>query len=88
MVRLEADIDCGMLHQVTIALNEAESARHEVPYALIQHLVQAPAALDALHKSLAADAGMNYILRLHNATLQLEKPLQRNCSARALMAIL
>ncbi len=41
-----------MVWQVTNALSEAESARHEVPYAFIQHLLQAPAALEALHSSL------------------------------------
>lgn len=43
--------------QVTNALNEAESARHEVPYAFIQHLLQAPAALEALHTSLNPASG-------------------------------
>lgn len=47
----------GVMWQVTNALNEAESARHEVPYAFIQHLLQAPAALEALHSSLNSVSG-------------------------------
>lgn len=43
-----------MVWQVTNALNEAESARHKIPYAFIQHLLQAPAALEGLHSSLKA----------------------------------
>ena len=44
--------------QVTNALNEADSARHEVPYAFIQHLLHAPAALEALHSGLKPGSGM------------------------------
>ena len=56
---------CGVAWQVTRALNEAETARHEVPYAFIQHLVHAPAALQALHSSLKAATGIS--------------PLAQNC---------
>ncbi len=40
-------------------MNEAESARHEVPYAFIKHLIQAPPALKALHSTLTQGSGMN-----------------------------
>ena len=48
----------GVVCQVTNALSEADSARYEVPYAFIQHLIQAPAALEALHTSLKPLSGM------------------------------
>ena len=44
---------------MTAALNEAESAQHEIPYAFIQHLIQAPSALEALHQSLKIDSGLH-----------------------------
>ena len=47
-----------MLAQVTAALNEAESAQHEIPYAFIQHLIQAPSALEALRQSPKNGPGM------------------------------
>ena len=54
-----------LLAQVTAALNEAESAQHEIPYAFIQHLIQAPSALEALHQSLKIGSGMHcHILKV------------------------
>lgn len=50
---------------MTAALNEAESAQHEIPYAFIQHLIQAPSALEALHQSLKTGSGMHcHILKV------------------------
>ena len=44
---------------MTAALNEAESAQHDIPYAFIQHLIQAPSALEALHQSLKIGSGVH-----------------------------
>ena len=42
---------------MTDDLNQAESARHEVPYALLQKLVQAPCSLSALRQVVATGTG-------------------------------
>lgn len=43
--------------QVTDDLNQAESARRDVPYALIQKLIQAPCSLSALRQVIATGTG-------------------------------
>lgn len=42
---------------MTDSLNQAESARYEVPYALLQKLIQAPCALSALRQVVATGNG-------------------------------
>ena len=50
--------------QVTEALNMAESAAHDVPYALLQKLLHAAPTLDAIRQAVACDKGNVSISRL------------------------
>ena len=61
---------------MTDSLNQAESARHEVPYVLLQKLIQAPCSLAALRQVVATGKGDQFSLShspqlthasLHNA---------------------
>ncbi|BDA40960.1 hypothetical protein COCOBI_01-6140 [Coccomyxa sp. Obi] len=54
---LPIDVVVEAIVQVTDGLNQAESARHEVPYILLQKLIQAPCSLAALRQVVATGKG-------------------------------
>ena len=68
---------------MTDGLNQAESARHEVPYALLQKLIQAPCSLAALRQVVATGTGAlispNHSLYLTHASLVIAAPEQSAC---------
>lgn len=69
--------------QVSDGLNQAESARHEVPYTLLQKLIQAPCSLAALRQVVATGKGDQilpiYSLQLTHASLNIAASEQSAC---------